>query len=258
MSSENPQGERVEGSQPYEVSIGVSFKPFEKAEDFIKPDTNGKPAGIPEDYVYSILLQQKVTYLGVEGYIDVISEDIMAMGEVLMSDHSLEKPFDDVGFVLTISEKDVKARQIPYILRFSFIPRSPADYVKLLNSFVDINMGEGEYVLVWNINRPCVKENLQYLESGEEVLVIEKNLFNRHNHTDKEDTEAGELEEFERKVYGRVAFVWLPDDLDKLKTIELIFNQFDDDDDRTFQFEPDSPDATKAPPPASVLSGGVN
>jgi len=255
MSPENPQREQVGSSEPYEISTGVPFQPFEKAQDFIKPDVEEKPTPIPEEYDYVMLLQQKVSYLGVEGYIDIISEDIMAMGEVLMSDHSLEKPFENVGFVLTISESDVKAREIPYILRFSFILRSPADYVKLLNSFIDINMGEGEYVLVWNINRPCVKENLQYLESGEEVLVIEKNLFNRNNSTDK-DVEEADLEEFERKVYGRVAFVWLPDDLDKLKTVELVFNQFGDGDDRALQFEPDSPDTTKAPVP--VLSGGVN
>jgi len=94
------------------------------------------------------------------------------------------------------------------------------------------------------------------LESGEDVLVIEKNLFNRHKPTAKVEVEEGDLDEFERKVYGRVAFVWLPDDLDKLKTVELVFNQFGDGDDRALQFEPDSPDTTKAPVP--VLSGGVN
>ena len=253
MSAENPQGERIGGSEPYEISVGVPFKPFKKAKDFIKPKVEEKPFSVPEPYDYILLLQQKVSYLGVEGYIDVISEDIEAMGEVLIGDHSLEKPFDDVGFVLTISESDVKAREIPYILRFSFLLRSPANYVKLLNSFVDINMGEGEYVLVWNINRPCVKENLQHLESGKDVLVIEKNLFNRHEPTAKEEVEEGDLEEFERKVYGRVGFVWLRDDLDKLKTIELVFNQFDDGDNRAFQVEPNPPDAIKAPVP--VLSG---
>ena len=65
MSPENPQDERIGGIEPYEISIGVPFKPFKNAEDFIKPNTNEKPAGIPEDYVYSILLQQKVSYLGV-------------------------------------------------------------------------------------------------------------------------------------------------------------------------------------------------
>lgn len=256
MSLENPQKKGIEGSNPYEVSIGVPFKPFEKAQGFLKPEVDEKPAPVPEYYDYILLLQQKVSYLGVEGYIDIISEDIEAMGEVLVSGHSLEKPFDDVGFVLIVSESDITAKQIPYILRFSFILRSPGDYVKLLNSFVDINMGDKEYILVWNINRSCVKENLQHLESREEVLVIEKNMFNRSNSTDEEDVEDTDLEEFKRKVYGRVSFVWLSDDLDKLKTIELVFNQFDDGDDRAFQIEPDSPDSTKVPVP--VLSVGVN
>lgn len=247
MSLENPQKKGIEGSNSYEVSIGVPFKPFEKVQGFLKPEVDEKPAPVPEYYDYILLLQQKVSYLGVEGYIDIISEDIEAMGEVLVSGHSLGKPFDDVGFVLTVSESDITAKQIPYILRFSFILRSPGDYVKLLNSFVDINMGDKEYILVWNINRPCVKDNLQHLESGEDVLVIEKNIFDRNKPVNEKDVEEAELEEFERKLYGRVAFVWLPDDLDKLGTIELVFNQFEDGNDSEPKLEPDPTDKSRLP-----------
>jgi len=248
MSPESKR-DQIEHSKPYDVSVGIPFKPFEKAEGFIKPDGE-QPVPIPEEYDYIVLLQRKILYLGVEGYIDVISEDIETMGEIPVGGHSLEKPFGDVAFVLTISQSDTTAREIPYILRFSFIARSPSDYTKLLNSFVDINIGDCEYTLVWNINRPFVKENLKHLESGEEILVVEKNMFNRKKSEEGGDVGEAELEEFENKMYERIGFVWLPDDLDKLRTIELVFNQFEDGDDKEPQLEPDPSDKKAIPIPA--------
>src|SRR3972149_1736722 len=188
MSPESKR-DQIEHSKPYDVSVGIPFKPFEKAEGFIKPDGE-QPVPIPEEYDYIVLLQRKILYLGVEGYIDVISEDIETMGEIPVGGHSLEKPFGD------------------------------------------INIGDCEYTLVWNINRPFVKENLKHLESGEEILVVEKNMFNRKKSEEGGDVGETELEEFENKMYGRICFVWLPDDLDKLRTIELVFNQFEDGDDK--------------------------
>lgn len=237
MSPESKR-DQIKHSEPYDVSVGIPFKPFEKVEGFIKPDGK-QPVPIPEEYDYIVLLQRKISYLGVEGYIDIISEDIEMMGEILVGGHSLEKPFGDVAFVLTISQSDTTAREIPYILRFNFIVRSPGDYTKLLNSFVDINIGDCGYTLVWNINRPCVKENLKHLESREEILVVEKNMFNRKKSDEDKDVGEAELEKFENKMYGRISFVWLPDDLDKLRTIELVFNQFDDGDDQASQLDSD-------------------
>lgn len=243
----SPEGQQIqiEHSEPYEVSLGVPFKPFEKDEDFLKPD-KVKPAPIPEGYDYAVLLQRKISYLGVEGYIDVISEDVATMAEIPVDSSYLEKPLGEVMFVLTMSKNDAAPRELPYILRLSFIARSPADYLKLLNSFVDVNIGDGEYILAWNINRPCVKENLKHLETGEEVFIVEKNIFNRTEVDDEVSITAEALIEFESRAWGRLGFVWLPDDLDKLRTIEFVFDQFGDDDDQLAEFDPSPPYKTKA------------
>lgn len=59
-------------------------------------------------------------------------------------------------------------------------------------------------MLGWNINRPRISRIMERLEVGEEVIVVEKNLFNQKN-TDTDETGERDID------FHRVTFVWLPE-----------------------------------------------
>lgn len=248
MSPERKGQEPAEDGQ-YEVRVSVSFKPFEKHRKFFYPKKHEQPYIIPEDYDYVLALRKKVAYLGIEGYIDVISEDPKEMFASLVrrGAQAVEKPLGEVAFIMIYDQKGTSYREVPYILRFSFLVKNPSDYAKLLNSYVDINCMEKEYMLLWNVCRPCTRNNVEKLRDGKKLLIIEKNLFS----TKLMDDEMVDGEEFVEKVddehVGRVTWVWLPKDLKLLRKIELVFNVFGGDHYVEQPTEPNQPEQMSIP-----------
>lgn len=250
MSPENLRNEHKKDDKPYEVILGVPFKPFEKARRFFWPKKGEKPFPIPESYDYELLLRRKISLFGIEGYIDVISEDPEAPVEFLVGKgrYPLAKPLGDTEFRMIYGgPNDIEYTNKPNILRFAFSLSTPADYSKLLSSYADVQLGEEQYILFWNVSRPSVKRNMQKLESGEKITVVQKNLFNSKLIDGNLDEEvSGD----EKTDCDRITFVWLPDKLKLLQTIALNFHLMDGGDDRDQPVDPISSERNRIPVPA--------
>lgn len=241
MSVENPRWESRKDGQAYEIGLDITFKPFEKASKPYWPKRGAETFIIPESYSYTLLLRKKVSLLKIEGYIDIINEDPKNQFTPVAENYPLDQPLGLAYFRMIYGGKDdIEYTQYPYILRFAFLLNTPAEYSKLLNSFIDVKLGEEEYLLAWNISRPAVKRRMLKLESGEKTLVTQKNLF-KLQEGDVEDID------IEDKKFGRVTFVWLPDELKALRTISLTFRQFDDGNDHSEPSTPVIPDMEKVP-----------
>lgn len=238
MTKEIPDrdsGELIQ--QPHEVALAVSFKPYEMATQFTQSkDRNFQLLSqflIPESYKHTLLLRRELQYEGIQGVVDVISEDPKG------PHWPIEKPFGGVAFCYMGTLKDGSVlEEKPFILRFAFLPRTPAEYTKLLNSYVRVKLRKEEYELYWNWNRPGVRRNMQKLESGEEVVVTQKDLFNVKEIPESEDVD---MEAFENTEVGRLTFVWMPKKLIRFKTIQLIFHKFAGDDYPDELIEPTPP-----------------
>ncbi len=239
MKPENPFKEPNRIDEPYEIVPGVSFRPFESSQQFCIPHDKDIPFRVPERYDDHLLLRRAVAYQKIPGVIDLITEDhreLMSLG-VMMGVHPVEKPLGETYFRDNYHKPFRReAIEEPAILRFSFLPRTPQEYARLLNSYVHTVLGSDNYMSFWNMDKPQVRRNLHYLESHEQVslLIVEKNLFNVHwmeeqikaNPDPEETDEASEDEEL-----GRITYIWLSPTLDPLKTIEMTFDQIDDADD---------------------------
>lgn len=205
---------------PHEVETAVPFMPYEMATLFcqLKDENLQLPQFlVPESYRYTLLLRRELQYQGIQGVVDVISENPNGP-------HSpIEKPLGGVAFCYIGTMGDGFAlEEKPFILRFAFLPHTPAEYTKLLHSYVRVKLGEEEYELYWNWNRPRVKRNMQKLEAGEETVVTQKDLFNVK---EIEGTDV-DLEVFENTEVDRLTFIWLPKEIEPLKTIRLTFHKF--------------------------------
>lgn len=224
----------------HEILLDTSFKPFERMRWFFWPKKGETPFVVPDDYDYVLTLRKKVRFRGMEGYIDIIQEDpFQSMAIALLGRGSIETPMGDVTNRLTLSRKGNSGviDEAPQIIRVSFLTKNPSDYSKLLQTYVDVKCGQEIYLMTWNIDRPCVKKRIKFLEEGNELLVTEKNLFNK-NSLDKEletDSEPGDIEDQE---IGQVGIVWLQRDLKKLKTIEFTFRRLDSDGDTEMTIDP--------------------
>lgn len=238
MSPENIESKYSKNEGSFEIKFGVPFKPFERVRKPYWPKKGEDPGIVPERYEHTLLLRKKVLFLGIEGYIDLISENPKNQFASLVKKYPLEQPLGLAYFKMIYhrSKDNVEYTQHPFILRFAFIPKNPAQYTKLLNSYVDVNLNKEEYLLVWNLSKPSVQERMQMLETGEKVVIVEKNLFNTKVLENSKPEERSE-----NKRIGRVTFVWLPDEFKQLRTIKLTFDQFDNGDDLNEPSNPISP-----------------
>lgn len=225
-------------SQVYKIRLDTPFKPYEGVRRPFWPRKGEQPFVIPERYNYVLALRRKVLLYDTEGYIDIISEDPNAFAEILAGSFPLSKPLGETAFVLDYRGRDnITYREQPYILRFGFPLHTPAEYSKLLNSYVDVEMGKNKYMLTWNLNKATVARNLKKIENGEEIIVVEKNLLDLE--VVKEEKEEGD-EDIDSE---RTTFVWLPENLRKLRGITLTFHRlFDRDDDQDQPIEPIMPE----------------
>lgn len=239
MTVENPQGNPGEDIQqrPHEVQLAVPFRPFEMATRFTQHKDNNLQLPqflIPESYKYTLLLRREIRYEGIQGVVDVISEDPKG------PHWPLEKPLGSIAFYYVGTIKDGFAlEEKPFILRLAFAPHTPAEYTKLLHSYVRVKLRHEKYALYWNWNRPGVKRNMQKLEAGEEVVVTQKDLFNVKE-IGEPDGEV-DMEAFENTEVGRLTFVWMPKKLIRFKTIQLTFHKISDGDDYNRLIKPTPP-----------------
>lgn len=237
MSLEAPRGEpRKDNNQPYEIQLDVSFRPYERIRQNYWPKKGENPAIFYERYDHTLLLRKKVSLYGIPGYIDMISEDPMAQAEILLGSFRVEKPLGPAHFEEVISRGldntglSVENTMKPYILRFGFLLHTPAEYAKLLNTYVDVDLGKERYMTAWNLSIPRVVRRMQRLEVGEDLALTEKNLFNLKNATEETSEEGLPNEDF-----GRVTFVWLPESRKKLRITRLTFHRFYDEGDEEQQ-----------------------
>ncbi len=229
---------------PHEITMGVAFKPFENATRFCIPGEGDNPL-IPEAYTYTLALRREVRLSQIPGVIDVITDDPNAAVASILTRQGggVEKLLGEAYFESIYSGKGKERfTERPTILRFAFLIHSPKDYAKLLNTYAEVKLGEEQYLLVWNQSRPTVKKELQALEGGSELLVVEKNLFNV-----KEDSEEIPTDGYEELEFGRVTFVWLPHKLEPLRTIEITYHQVDGGDGDSQPNKPPEPEVERMP-----------
>ncbi|MDD5147336.1 MAG: hypothetical protein PHV63_02190 [Candidatus Daviesbacteria bacterium] len=240
MSVEIPRGEPRKDDQPSEIKLDVRFKPYKRVRNFYWPKKGEDPAIVDERYDHTLLLRRKVSLYGILGWIDIVSDDPESWVESLIRGLPIEKPFGETHFEEIYRGRDnIKYTKKPYILRFAFHLHNPAEYAKLLNTYADVNLGQERYMAAWNLSVPRVQRIMQCLEDGKEVILPEKNLINlkTENGNDGDIDGDGRNEDF-----GRASFVWLPEDLKKLRTIQLTFHRFFDKDDEEPPTEPPIPD----------------
>ncbi len=243
MSVEAPRGEpRKDNTQPYFIRLDVPFRPYERVRQNYWPKKGENPALYYERYDHTLLLRRPISLYGILGHIDIISDDPWRSWiEATTKSLPVEKPFGETHFEFIYrGREDITYTEQPHILRFGFLLRTPADYAKLLDTYVDVEMGKEKYMAAWNLSIPRVARRMQRLEEGGELALTEKNLFNLktvEGVKPPEDTEDGHKEDF-----GRVTFVWLLADRKKLRTIKLTFHRFFDEGDEEPQPESLLPD----------------
>lgn len=264
--------EIYKGTTKFEIPEGVAFKPFRGARRYYQPPRGKEPFNIPEEYDYLLYLRELVSYKGTEGFIDVLSDD-GRLGSVILNTISrkfpLETPLGSTHFCSTYNTRTDQHQfeEEPAILRLSFLANSPLDYIRLLNSYVEVQLGKENYLLLWNLSRPVVERTLKSLEQGERLIVVEKNLFNTGKN-DKSDQPTGKAEvdtidietleidtkddykkedDLRMEEFGRITTVWLPPYLKLLRSIQLRFNQFGSDSNYEEPREPVTPEKERIP-----------
>ncbi|MEK7617082.1 MAG: hypothetical protein AAB414_03430 [Patescibacteria group bacterium] len=214
------------------VPMDVPIKPFARMRRAYWPKKGENVMDIPERYSHTLLLRRRISLHSIEGRVDIISENPEAMAQMLVNNgrFQVEKPFGDVIFKGVFREgntfQDMEYDEIPYILRFGFPLRSPSEYARLLNTYVDVKLNKEKYMAAWNLSAPAVARRMQSLEEGNPVIVREKNLFNLKDigEVEIESDAEGNAD------FGRITFVWLAADAKKFRGIELTFHQFFDGD----------------------------
>lgn len=220
----------------HEIRLGVGFKPYRYYRRFCRQDEGHKPLSIPENYTHGIALRKPISLYGMLGSIDVITDEPYSWLASLTG-QPVEKPLGETHFESIYGgPRDEKFTQEPCILRVSFLLKTPAEYIKLIDTHAEIGIGRQRYLMMWGIGRPEIRRNMQALSQGEQRLVINKTLVNQKllDETAKESLGEGELDNFDeiadKTEVGRYGYIWLPALLKKLRTIKFTFDRYEDND----------------------------
>lgn len=224
--------ERSNNNEAYQIQLSIPFKPYERTKRFYFPRKGESPIIVPERYEYVLALRKRVSLYGMEGVIDIISENPEAWAKSLVRRVPVEQPMGLANFRMIYSKKGSDFTDVPFILRTAFVAKTPGEYSRLLNTYAEAELGKETYMHAWNLYRPSIDRNMERLEKGEQVMVAEKNLLNFKTTI----TEDSGKEENHRP--GRITYVWLPDDLAKHRTIRMTFYQFDDGDEQEESINP--------------------
>lgn len=220
-------------TSPFEIQRGTSFRPYKGVRRFYQTPKGKSPLIIPENYDHGLALRKWVTLDQMDGLIDVITDQQFAwVGSLMKGGYPLEKPLGEVSFISDMhSDRRVVNREEPAILRVSFHPKTPSDYAKLLNTEAEVKLGPERYMMIWNLSRATARKNMQCIEEGHDIWVIEKNLFNikKASAIELENCALEELEKLRNEEMERVTFIWLPINLRLLRTIDFRFNSIEHD-----------------------------
>lgn len=229
---------------PLEIVPDVKFKPFKGFHRFRIAGEGRKPFVAPELYPYRLLLRRPVTYCGLTGCIDIINEDPIPFKPevaIMMGYLHVESPLGQAGFITNYAGPDnITNTQTPYVLKLTFLVGTPAEYAKLVNSEYDAFIGRERYMGAWNIDRPLVRKTMQRLETiepGKKLFIVERTFVNVKKIEGDID---GDIDE--DKSPDRMEYVWLPENIKKLRTISFRLHQFFGRDNREDYFEPEPND----------------
>lgn len=246
MSVTDPEKAIHRGLKPYEIHLGVRFRPFKGARDVQDVPKSEEIAPIPEDYYpYKLALRKPVLLYGIKGFFDIMTDQPFI---AFLCRNPIEKPLGDTYFKSIYSGPGKEEfLQEPRILRFSFYLRRPRDFVNLLNTYADVKIGKQDYVLAWNYSRPRTRSILQLLNKGQKGWLVEKNLFNANPEDINEDEEIEEVDHPLEEDQERITCVWLPPQLKKLRTPEFVFHRIDHGDDQFAESTPPAPEKELIP-----------
>lgn len=269
--TEIPLGESSKKLPIHEITLGVGFKPFEGATDWYDGLEPIKEFQNIKDYWdHRVFLRRPVSLKGVQGRIDVMSDNPWSIVQYLIRGKdwmvSSDRPLGEVKEPIMTRGTDgkfVENKERAAILRFTFLLKTPADYTKLMSSYSSIDLGGTEFILHLMFNQKKARAALENLRKGKAVLITEKNLFNvkileepETHAEEEEDPGIGELsgtQWSDEKIKAlptipdRITFVTLPVDLEKLRTIEVTFEGFDDWGDSDYPPEPVLPSGRPLP-----------
>lgn len=246
MYIENGRLSETNISEPRsDIQLGIGFKPFKGVRNFHHVPKD-KTFDVPEDYPHYLFLRKKVSLHGIPGLIDVVSEDPTSFIDKLAliantSKYRLfcDQPLGQVDNAIKYSGSGKYEPTDPAaILRFSFLLKNPNQYARLLTTYCVVDLGKDKFLLNFDLNQLAIKRGLQALESGKRIIVAEKNLFNlgklenlkQEKASADGEAESSELElpEKDQGDPGRIAFVHLPKDIKKLRTINVTFYRYND------------------------------
>lgn len=230
------------------ISAGIPFKPFENSTAFHELNASDfEPQHqINESDQHALVLRRHVNFLQMHGHIDILSESKMmsvvplflyGRGALNVLDELTEEPLgstDPPGVKIDTQNKSTE--QDPCVLRFSFNLNTPSDLARLLRTYVHVDLGTEEYVMFWENQRKTLQRVFKSLENREEndLKISEMNLFNikwleKKGIFEETDIELDpEEQDNQPENLGRVTFVYLPKDLEKLRTIKVTFRNLDD------------------------------
>lgn len=263
MSPERRSGEPDEISQRHDIQLGVSFKPFEAVQTFNNTPQNQDDFPIPESYDHFLYVRKPVSFHGIDGRIDVISEvpvpiikmwAVQAEGYMCYVDH----PFGPIEKITHYQDGKFEDNKVQSILRFSFQVNNPREYAKLLRTYGLVTLNCEEFLLTFAANQDAVKKGFKKLEKGNSLQVVEKNLFSMKRIEElakrdslEDDEEEGPLPKHAPKKRGkcpdRIAFVDIPVDLDTFGKIDMVFLGFDGYSESEFPVEPLTPSRELVP-----------
>lgn len=249
-----------EARNRYDIFLGVPFKPFEGMQRWHQESINGRLPKIPERYDYYLYLRRKIGLYGINGVVDVISEEpmsIISTWAVIARNFRvfMDSPMGPVEDECRFHNGKFEPVKVPAILRVSFRPTTPNEYAKLLCTYVDVDMGSERFLLIFNLNKQAIKRKFKSLKGGKGVWVAEKNLFSYVN-IEKLDRETKDEEDGDEnpKDYdspkgdpGRIAFVRLPIDIEKFRGIQMTFHRMYDGGEREYPTEPILPNQQPLP-----------
>ncbi len=221
-----------------EIEVGKSFRPFLRMRN-LHQDKEGD-LQVPESYDHGIVFRRNVSLFGIPGCIDTITEDPLGFWDLTYVKNPPDRPLGQVYFAMTMRRSDgqITYNREPFILRSAFLVDNPGQYSKLLNSYAEVVLGKERYLHPWNINRPTVKRNMEKLEAGEQVLVVQKNLLPAK----QDDLVEAPSVDLENMVFDRLNFVWLSNDVRPLRRkISFTYWQIEHGEDQEPYLEVPSP-----------------
>jgi len=267
MSAEQKVGFPGDPLPRHDIQLGARFNPFEIARVFYEAPEGGETFIVSERYDHLLYLRRPVSLHGIDGRIDIISEEplpVLSMWAVQAAGYMsyIDHPFGRIEKVTKFRDGKFDMNKNQAILRFSFLVKTPSEYAKLLRTYGTVTLGEEDFLLNFAVNQKFVQKGLKRLEQGKQLLAVEKNLFSERQIEEITEKYGLESEEGEgegslliasppkkrrRECPSRIAFVDLPVDLETFRSIAIVFQSFDGFGEAEYPTQPIQPNRKPIP-----------